>query len=522
MKLVNSHQMQALDKRTIVDLGIEGLILMENAGKGMTDAICERWSPANGLSVAIICGKGNNGGDGLVIARHLYMRKATVKVFLLSEPDGISKDAKRNLDIYVKLGGEWTTVKTASELKKASNDFSGFDLIVDAIFGTGLDQPIKGRYVDIIELINSSGLPVVAVDIPSGLSADLPSPIGIHVKADLTCTFGLPKVGNYCYPNRRHIGELVIIDIGIPPQYIAESGCEAKIVEKEQFKGLLAKRHADSHKGNFGRLLISAGSPGFTGAAVMTAEAAAMMGTGLVTVAVPEALNPILESKLTEVMTLPVSQGKDGTFDEQSADAVIDSAHRATALALGPGIAACEPVRRFVEKVLSTIELPTVVDADGLNCISELDDLINRRWERLDPQKAPLILTPHPGEMARLTGMPVSEIQSNRIKVARDYAKNQQVILVLKGAQTLIASPDGDCYLNPTGNPGMAKGGMGDILTGIIAGLLAQGISALDSAIFGVYLHGYLGDLAEEDYGQLPMTATDLLEYMPEGLEELL
>lgn len=522
MKIVTASQMQAIDKRAIEEVGIPGIVLMERAGSAVARAIEEAFEGAKDLKVAIFCGRGNNGGDGFVVARNLRNKGALVHIFLLADPSNIAGDALINFNILKKMGQEFHLISQFNDLKQKEDLIKEADLIVDAIFGTGLSSPVRGVYQEVIEFLNHSGKAIVAVDIPSGLSADLAHPIGKNVKANITVTFGLPKIGNFLYPARNDVGELIVADIGIPPFIIEEAEIQLETIEKERVKEVFKEREPTAFKNNFGHILIIAGSAGFTGAAYLASQSAAIMGAGLVTLAIPQSLNDIMEVKLTEVMTLPVPETKERTFSLSAFDPILAFSRKASAIALGPGISTHPETREFVYKVVENIHLPMVIDADGLNLLAGNLDVIAKRWDKMEPEEAPLVLTPHPGEMARLAGILTSQVQENRIETARTFAEEYSVIVVLKGAQTLIARPDGNVSINTTGNPYMATGGVGDVLTGMIVGLLGQGFSASLSAEAAVFLHGYAADLAVEDKKLQAILATEIFEYLPKAINSLI
>jgi NAD(P)H-hydrate epimerase len=514
MKLVTREEMRELDRRTIEEIGILGLVLMENAGRGTAQIIKKRFGPER-KKVAILCGRGNNGGDGFVVARYLKNWGWKVKVYLLSEKEKITGDAKANLEVWLKMGGELKEIRNEEELWSIKEELQHFDLIVDALLGTGLKDEVKGILKEAIQLINALGKPVIAIDIPSGIDATTGKVLGVAVKATLTVTFGLPKIGELIHPGLEYTGELYVVDISIPQVLVEDMDLKHTLLEPLELDlSPLKPRPLDTHKLTYGHLLVIAGSVGKTGAAAMAAEAALKMGTGLVTLGVPKSLNPILEVKLTEVMTYPLSD-KEGVFSEEALEEVSELLAGKTALAIGPGIGTERGSKRLTLELLKLSQLPMVIDADGLNClVGEL--------EILKARKAPTVLTPHPGEMAKLIGISSKEVQSQRIQHAREFAERYGVILVLKGSRTLIAEPGGRVFVNPTGNPGMASGGTGDILTGMIGGLLAQGMDPLEAAKLGVYLHGLSGDLAKEEVGEVCLVATDLLRYLPQAIKEVL
>lgn len=511
MKVVNAEEIRRIDKRAIEEYGIPGLILMENAGLQVFLNILERYGPLDQKKVAVIAGKGNNGGDGFVVARHLYNRNIEVEVFLIGGSSDIKGDAKTNLDILKKIGIPFYENVTSNDLSIPLRDA---DIIVDAIFGTGLSSEIKNPYLDAINSINSSRKPVVSIDVPSGVNSDTGEILGVAVKADLTVTFVLPKRGLLVFPGAEYTGVLKIADIGIPKRAIEEENIMVNLLTEEEIRALLPERRPDSYKTSFGHLLVIAGSVGKTGAAAMTSLSALRVGAGLVTLAIPKSLNDILELKLTEVMTLPLPETNELTISVSAQDILNEVLPRMTVIALGPGLSTHSETSKLVRDLVRKYEAPMVIDADGVNALINHLDVLKER-------KAPLILTPHPGEMARLIGKTSKDVQKDRIGIAQGFSKENNVFLVLKGARTIISDPDGNIFINPTGNPGMATAGTGDVLTGMISGLIAQGMEPLTATKTGVYLHGLAGDLTAEEFGEMGMIAGDIIEKIPEAIRFL-
>jgi ADP-dependent NAD(P)H-hydrate dehydratase / NAD(P)H-hydrate epimerase len=521
MWIANGPQMRELDRRTIEEIGLPGMVLMECAGRGVVEAMIDHFGDLDGLSVGVLCGTGNNGGDGFVVARHLWNRGVEVEVFLLGSGGRLQGDALANFQILQNLDIPVPEVTNEAQLDELEPLLEECDLVVDALFGTGLTRPLEGFFAKVVATVNRLGAPVIAVDMPSGLSSDSPLHIGKNVTADLTVTFGLPKIGNYFYPARKDVGELFVVDIGIPDYLIEEAEIGIEEVSLEQLRQVILPRDPEGHKGNYGHLLVVAGSRGMTGAAVLASRAGAAAGTGLVTLACPREVNDILEMHLTEVMTLPVPGTGKGCFARASFEAIDEFAAKTSALAVGPGIRDAEDSFDLVAAILTQVERPVVLDADGINVLAGRAEVLRQRWKRMDPETAPVILTPHPGEMARLMGVSVSEIQNDRLGMTLRLADEYQVHVLLKGAQSLVATPDGDLYVNPTGNPGMATGGVGDVLTGFIGGLLAQRVSAAEAAITGVFLHGLAGDLAMARARTVALRAEHLLDPLARLLARL-
>ncbi len=510
MHLLTAEEMQKLDQTTINGLGIPGVVLMENAGLQVVEAIYRMIGDPKGKTVTIFAGKGNNGGDGFVVARHLLNAGAEVKVMLLADVKDISGDAKVNLDILQAMGQKIYPLVNPNNLNIVKLAMVYTDLIVDAIFGTGFKGAVPEHIGNVIEIINSSGKPVISVDIPSGLEANTGKVHGACIKANMTVTFAHAKLGLVIQQGPEYAGELTVADISIPPGLVDTQGIRRFLITPEIIKKIIPVRRYEGHKGTYGRVLVVGGSEGLSGAAVMASNAALKAGAGLVTLAVPEGLHALMEVKLTEVMTRPLPQTREVSIDVEALPLVQELLNAADVLALGPGMSTNESSVEFVRQLLPALEKPAVIDADGLNALSGAVDLLKEC-------PAQLILTPHPGEMARLLGIKTEEVQNNRIEVVLEASKNWGTVLVLKGYRTLVASPDGMLYVNPTGNPGMASGGTGDVLTGIIAGLLAQGLTPLEAAVSGVYFHGLAGDLAAGEIGMMSLVAGDVLEFLPQA-----
>jgi NAD(P)H-hydrate epimerase len=387
--------------------------------------------------------------------------------------------------------------------------------LVDAILGTGLNAEVKGFLRDAISFVNSLAQPVMAVDIPSGLDATSGRVLGDAVRADLTATFGLAKIGQVIEPGAGYVGQLEVIDIGIPRRLIEEAAIQTYLIDMDELAmSFLDPRPDESHKGDYGHLFVLAGSPGKTGAAALVCSAALRMGTGLVTLGISASLNPILEVKLTEAMTAPLPDGGSGYLTSDAWEKIHQLLEGKTAIAVGPGISTNPEVQEVIGKLIADTSLPLVIDADGLTPLSSRSQIRKRG-------RGAAILTPHPGEMARLMGITTEEVQADRIAVARSCAASYNSLVVLKGNRTVIATPEGETYINATGNPGMASGGAGDVLTGMIGGLLAQGLPSLEAAKWGVFLHGIAGDIAAHEIGEIPLIAGDIIDYLPDALAEV-
>ncbi len=511
MKVVTAKEMRELDRRASVEYGISSLILMENAGAGAVREIERSFPRLRRSRVAVVCGKGNNGGDGLVVARHLANRGANVQVLLLAKKDEFTGDAAINLGIAEKAGIPLAEVTTVRDLQRHREALATADLIVDAIFGTGLTGPARGISAEAIQLLNALRRPLVALDLPSGLGSDDGCIQEPCVQAQLTLTFALPKRSLLLFPAARCAGEVRVVDIGIPRVLLTDLKLPVSLTEDEAVRAALPPRDPDAHKGTYGHVLVLAGSPGKTGAAALTGLGALRVGAGLVTVAVPEGLNDLMEVKLTEVMTVGLPETEERTVAFQARDALLALMEGKRVLALGPGLSTHPETVRLVAALIQSAKIPLIIDADGIT-------VLGRQPEVLSKASVPVVLTPHPGELSRLLWVPKEEVIEKRIPIAQKVTSTYNVYLVLKGARTLIAEPGGGVHINPTGNPGMATGGVGDVLTGVIAGLVSQGLAPAEAAVVGVYLHGMAGDLACQDRGPEAMIATDLLEKLPEAI----
>ncbi|PIE61397.1 MAG: bifunctional ADP-dependent NAD(P)H-hydrate dehydratase/NAD(P)H-hydrate epimerase [Desulfobacterales bacterium] len=519
MILVTAKQMQEMDRKTITEFGIPGLVLMENAGRGALETLVETFDPIESYRVAIISGRGNNGGDGFVIGRYLMEMGVAVSFILLSERDKVAGDAKINMELVEALLAEhpesrFLEVPDGETFDRLKPTILHHDLFVDAIFGTGLNADVRGFFKTVIQTLNQSQSPVFSVDIPSGLNADTGKVCGTAIEADATATFAFAKAGHVLYPGNVHTGALEIIDIGIPG-HIALGECPNLFLpEKEDIAALMPKRPFNTHKGSAGHLLTLAGAPGKTGAAALCANAAVRAGAGLVTLGVPQGILGIMESLAVEPMAIGLPQGDAGELSEEGLQAIQTVMSGKQVLAMGPGLGTHSSTQALIRALVEHSDIPMVIDADALNCLTSTPDIFS-------VAKAPLILTPHPGEMARLTGTSPKDIQADRLNIAIEFSQQANVILVLKGAQTLTACPDGTCYICPTGNPGMASGGMGDVLTGMIAGYMAQGMAPEAAAVAGVFIHGFCGDLLAQT-SPVGFTASDMIKIIPNALAKIL
>lgn len=505
--------MRDADRRTIEEIGIPAVVLMENAGRQTVAAMEAMYSDLAERRVGVLCGRGNNGGDGFVVARTLAQRGVDVSVFLLGHVADVRGDARINLEILGRLGLTVIEVADGQSWELHFSELSDCTLIVDAIFGTGLNAPVSGLVESVIADVNASGIPVVAIDVPSGLSADSHHPIGPSIEAALTVTLGAPKLPLILPPAETRAGDIVIADIGIPAAVLdAVEGPRIELLTRSSMRELIPPRSPDSHKGDYGRVLLVAGSRGKTGAAHLCAIGALRSGAGLVTVATPTSCLGIVAAMGAEYMTEPLDEAVNG-LDPEGVDHILDIAR--DVVAIGPGLGQAEATRDFVKQLVDRATMPVVVDADGLNAFADDPDRLAGREGR------DIIITPHPGEMARLVGMSTDEVQASRIEVARNFAAAHRVYVVLKGHRTIIATPDERTFINPTGNPGMATGGTGDVLTGMIAAWLAQLLDAEAACRLAVYLHGMAGDLAETDESEIAMTSADLAAHIGDAILEL-
>ncbi len=509
MKVLTAARMREVDRRTM-ELGIPGVVLMENAGHRVVELLAEEFAPLSDQRIVVLCGKGNNGGDGMVIARQLFtrFRPRSLDVVLFATPEELKGDAAANYAMLAACGCPvWREI--TPEMRLAT-------VVVDALLGTGINGPAAGAMLAAIREINT-GFPlakVVAVDIPSGMPSDSAAPLGEQARADFCITFTAPKPAHVLAPNCDACGELRVGAIGSPAElWDGDPAVYLSLVEAEQFRRLLAPRPRMGHKGDFGHVLVIAGSRGKTGAAAMAGMSALRAGAGLVTVATAESALPVIAGHAPEIMTEPLPETETGGISLAAFDygRFAAAAERKDVFAMGPGLGTHSDTVAFVRRVLVEFPQPAVIDADALNALAGAE------WSTGGKLR---VLTPHPGEMARLTGLKVSEIEADRVEAARAFAIRREVVLVLKGYRTLIAFPSGAVWVNPTGTPAMATGGSGDILTGLIAGFLAQFPAEAEDAIAAaVYLHGLAGSLAAAELGEKSLIATDLLAWLPDAME---
>lgn len=511
MKIVKVQEMKDIDQKASLDFGIPSIILMENAGLRTVEVIEDILGSCPGKKVSVLCGKGNNGGDGLVVSRHLINAGVYVDTFLIGEENNLSPDALTNYQILKRMKAAIYPLQAEAGLDRFMMSVLSADLIVDALYGIGLKGGVSEFESQVINILNWSRRPVIAVDIPSGVEADTGKVHGAAVKATHTVTFALPKLGLLLKPGRDYVGTLSVADISIPLPLLTDPVLKHNLVNEKLVSTLLKKRDSEGHKGTYGHAMIIGGSLGMTGAVMMSSYAALRSGAGLVTAAVPESLVPVVDSALLEVMSTPLAENGDCVISVEALPAIENLLGTASVCAIGPGMSRYHDARTIIGFILENSGIPLVIDADALNALVGDTNILKHR-------QVPLVLTPHPGEMARLTGKSIEEIQSRRIETARGFAREHGLTLVLKGHNTVIATSNGDVYINMTGNPGMATAGSGDVLTGVITALIAQGLNPQQAAIAGVYLHGAAGDLAAVDRGERGLVATDLLHCLPQAI----
>ena len=514
MRILSAAQMREADRRTIQEIGIPSIVLMENAGRQVVGAMEAAFDDLDQRRVAVLCGRGNNGGDGFVVARTLHQHGVDVGVFLLGQVADVEGDARTNLNVLGRLGVTVVEIPDSEAWELHGPEITTYDLLVDAVFGTGLTKPLGGMLQTAVGDINSAELPVVAVDVPTGLAADTHELIGEAIQADVTVTLGAPKLPLVLPPGDSRAGDLVVADIGIPRQVIDNvEGPHLALLTRAELRSLIPPRPSDAHKGDFGRVLLVAGSTGKTGAAHLAGLGALRSGAGLVTIATPRSCVPTVATAAPEYMTLPLAETEDGLVGPDALSQLLE--FPCDVIAVGPGLGTGGGTSVLVHGLLDQATVPLVLDADALNVVAAGPDRLRGREE------SALIITPHPGEMARLARTMTEQVQANRVETARAFASSRKLHVVLKGARTLIAAPDGSVFVNLTGNPGMATGGTGDVLTGVTAAWVAQLLDATAACKVAVHLHGLAGDLAAKAHGQVAMTATDLLAELGHAVTEI-
>ncbi len=514
LPVVTAEQMQAIDRHAIDDLGIPGITLMENAGVAIVQELHKCFADLPQKKIFIFCGKGNNGGDGFVIARHLFNLGSKVRVLLAGNLSELKGDAEINALSAINIGVQVDAL-TPEGVNKFDPKLRHCDIIIDAVFGTGLKKPASGFYEKIIDKINQFEKFVVSVDINSGIDSDSGQLMGPYVKSNLTLALACWKQSHLLYPSAGVMKETRLINIGIPEKSINKQNIRVHKVEEEDIKSYLPKRSPNSHKGSYGHVLVLAGSRGKGGSAGLTALAVLRSGAGLCTLALPDSCQKAFEVHPLEVMTVPLPETANSTLALNAKESIVKLLKDKSALAIGPGISTDSETVALIGELLPLIQCPLVLDADALNALSS-----HKNWlKMLQPET---VLTPHPKEMSRLTGISTPQIQNNRIATATKFATDHSVTVVLKGSPSLIAFADGSVVINSTGNAGMATGGSGDVLTGIIAGLMAQGLPSKQATLVGVYIHGQAGDQFAETESQTTLIAGDLLRCLPETLRRIL
>ena len=513
MHILTTASMREADRRTIQEIGIPASVLMESAGRAVVRTMVERIEELSSQTVVIVCGKGGNGGDGLVVLRTLACLGYDARAVVLAPFESLSPEALDNLQAALKLGLPVESAPTIEVWRDVLSQVAAADVVVDALFGTGLGEPPRGLYQRVIEDLNSLDTLRVALDVPSGLSSDSGTVSGIAFDADLTIALAAPKVCHFIPPASEVCGEVEIVEIGIPPLFLASSEPRLETIEPAALAPAIPQRRRLSHKGTYGHLLILAGSVGKTGAAVMAAEAALRTGVGLVTVASAKSAIPMMAPRLPEAMWEPLPETESGALSRNAQSRVLELLRERSALALGPGLGTDDETVDLVREIVAASGIPTVVDADGLNALA--------RKPRAIPEGRALALTPHPGEAGRLLDSSAKEVENDRLGVVRRLARETKSHVLLKGYRTLVSDPRGNVQVNLTGNAGMATGGTGDVLTGILGALLAQGVDIDEALPLGAHLHGLAGDMAAAAIGQASLIATDLIEKLPEALRSL-
>jgi hydroxyethylthiazole kinase-like uncharacterized protein yjeF len=522
VKALTAAEMREADRLTTERFGIPSLQLMENAGARVVEFLQRTFSKLSSSKIVVLCGKGNNGGDGLVVARLLRKMGANSEAFLFAPPESLKGDAAANWKRWLESDGRAQVVTEIAEWDIRRNALTSADIVVDALLGTGLSGPVEGLLARVIEDTNqlASRAGIIAVDMPSGLASDGADFAGPVIRAQHTVTFTAPKVGQLLSARADCCGKLHVVQIGTPPALLDDDPkLRLHWLEPGEFRALPLRREAAANKGNYGHVLIVSGSRGKTGAAILAARGALRAGAGLVTVATPEDVLPIVASGMPEMMTAPLASTEAGSISLRSLEygRFAELLKGKNVLAIGPGLSTHAETQQFVRTVLAETELPVILDADGLNAFAgRAGDLANRKG-------APLALTPHPGEMARLLGCTAKDVQADRLQSALRGAREWNAFVVLKGFHTIVATPDGRAFVNTNGNPGMATGGTGDVLTGILAGLTAQfGASPVETVLgLGVYIHGLAGDLAADRVGQHSLIASDLTESLSAAFAHL-
>jgi NAD(P)H-hydrate epimerase len=515
MKIATPAQMREIDNTAITRIGIPGIVLMENAALKVVREITVTLGEVRDRNIVILAGKGNNGGDAFAAARHLFNLGASVSTYILAAREEIAGDAAVNLTILNNMGIPPAELTGQTCLDDFKASLRAADLVVDGIFGTGFKGSIRGLVCSVINEVNCSGKHVISIDVPSGVDATTGEAADPCIRAYKTVTLVLPKPGLVMHPGCEYTGELVVADIGMPSDVINKTDIKLNLLDEQLVSGLIPVRNSESNKGDYGKVLIITGSQGMTGAGCLAAGAALRTGSGLVYLGVPKSLAHIYNSTIRETITLPIEDNGTGFISRNSITYILDKIKGKSVAALGPGLSVNDDITRVIYDIVENSRVPLVLDADALNAIS-IDISILARL------KTEAVITPHPGEMSRLTGLSIADIQKNRLETARSFAGKWGVVTVLKGSRTIVALPDGTAYINSSGNPGMATAGTGDVLAGLIAGLIGQGLKPGDAAAAGVYLHGLAGDAAASEKGQHGLIAGDVIEQLPYVIKKLI
>lgn len=513
MKVVTPTQMSEVDRICINEIGIPGIVLMENAALKVMDEIKGCLGSIEGKHIVLLAGKGNNGGDAFAVARHLFNKGAEVQVFLFSKQGDVNGDAKTNLDILKAIGVAVCETITDASVETVEKAVHASNLVVDGIFGTGLKREVSGVVWLVIDAVNASRKTVISIDIPSGICGETGRILGNCIRADRTVTFGLPKLGLIIHPGCDYVGRLSVADIGIPAKVIQGTDSRTNIITKESVRNLIPRRFSNSNKGSYGKILFVTGSRGMTGAGCLAGKAALRSGAGLVYLGVPESLTSVYGTVVPEAVTVPLQEQTPGLLSKECIPQLGEWMKKVSVAAVGPGLGARDDVADIVAYMIRHAQIPMILDADALNAVAQ-------NVEILKDLRTKAVITPHPGEMSRLTGITIQDVQNNRIEIAREYSAKWGVIIVLKGAKTIVACPDGRVYINTTGNSGMATAGTGDVLAGIISGLTAQGADLEAASIAGVHIHGLAGDRVAGEKGEYGLIAGDLVEEIPYGIRE--
>jgi NAD(P)H-hydrate epimerase len=499
MKVVTPDQMQEIDRKASCDFGIPSLILMENAGIAATGVVLKELERVGGRNVTIFCGPGNNGGDGFVVARHLFLSGLSVKCFVIQSKKQ-SKERETNLKIVERLG-----IPIITDLSQAQGD-----LFVDGLLGTGISKPPSDEIAKCIDFINSQNVPVISLDIPSGLCGERGIPLGPAVKADITVTFGLAKIGLLIYPGADYVGNLIIEPISFPEELLACPKIKRNALTRCEAALLLPKRQPDAHKGQCGKVVVIAGSLGMTGAALLCSKSALSMGAGLCYLGISESLVEIIGAGFLEVVTKPLPETKKRSLSVSAYNGIMEMVKKADVIVIGPGIGRDTETRKLINSLIKGVNIPIVLDADGIYAIEDISILKDKK----------ILLTPHQAELSRLLGKSIEDIEQDRVGIAERLSSDYNISVLLKGARTIIVS-EGQTYINLTGCSGMAKAGSGDVLSGMIASLIGQGLSVKDAAVLGAYLHGLAGEEACKEKTEYSLLASDIIYHIPKVIKQV-